>query len=49
MVAPRAGALLVLGPSLVGTLVLLAECWVAVEALGRLFDRTDVASIDAVE
>jgi hypothetical protein len=30
-------------------MVMLAECWLAVEALGRALERTDVNAVDARE
>ena len=36
-------------PVLILALVMIAECWLAVEALGRVLDRTDVNSVDARE
>jgi ABC-2 type transport system permease protein len=36
-------------PALTVALVIIAECWFAVEALGRLLDRTDVNAVDARE
>jgi hypothetical protein len=43
------GVLLIVLPALVLGLFLLAECWLAVEALGRVLDRTDVSAIEAIE
>jgi hypothetical protein len=48
-VAPKAHAVLIIVPSFVVTATVLAECWVAIELLGRVFDRTDVGSLDGVE
>jgi hypothetical protein len=36
-------------PVLVLMMVMLAECWLAVEALGRVLERTDVNAVDARE
>jgi MFS family permease len=58
--AVAAGAVVLIGSWLLGTrlivlpavmvaLVVLAECWLATEVLGRVFDRTDVSSVDGVE
>ena len=41
--------IVVVVPVLVLMMVMLAECWLAVEALGRVLDRTDVNSVDARE
>jgi ABC-2 type transport system permease protein len=43
------GVVLVVLPALVLGLFLVAESWLAVEALGRVLDRTDVSAIEAVE
>jgi hypothetical protein len=48
-VMPGARAMIVLVPAVVVAVVLFAECWVASEILGHLFDRTDVSAIEAVE
>jgi ABC-2 type transport system permease protein len=36
-------------PALTVALVMIVECWLAVEALGRILDRTDVNAVDARE
>jgi hypothetical protein len=43
------GTLLVVLPALLVAFVVVAECWVATELLGRVLDRTDVTAIDPVE
>ena len=48
-VAPTAEMALVVLPPLAGAAIVLAECWVAMIALGYLFERTDVSAMDAVE
>ncbi len=47
--APRAEIALVVLPPFAGAAIVLAECWVAMTALGYLFERTDVSAMDAVE
>jgi len=39
--------IVVVVPVLVLMMVMLAECWLAVEALGRALERTDVNSVDS--
>jgi len=36
-------------PAIAGALALIAECWAGTELLGRVFDRTDVAAVEAIE
>jgi len=36
-------------PAAVAAAVVIAECWVAIELLGRVLDRTDVNSVEATE
>jgi ABC-2 type transport system permease protein len=43
------GTLLIVLPALLVALVVVVECWVATELLGRVLDRTDVAAIEPVE
>jgi hypothetical protein len=43
------GATLVVLPALIVALVVVGECWLAVEGLGRVLERTDVSAIDATE
>ena len=43
------GTLLIVIPALLVALVVIVECWVATELLGRVLDRTDVTAIDPVE
>jgi hypothetical protein len=43
------GATLVILPALIVALVVVGECWLAVEGLGRVLERTDVSAIDAAE
>jgi ABC-2 type transport system permease protein len=43
------GTQLIVLPALMVALVVAAECWLATELLGRVFDRTDISSVDAVE
>ena len=33
-------------PAAIATTVLLIECWIASEAIGAVFDRTDVSAVD---
>lgn len=44
-----AGTVLVAAPAMLAALVVAAECWVAIEGLGRILDRTDPSAVDAVE
>ena len=43
------GTLLIFIPALLVAFVVLVECWVAAELLGRVLDRTDVTAIEPVE
>jgi len=43
------GTIRIVMPVLLAAVVVLAECWVATELLGRVLDRTDVTAIDAAE
>jgi hypothetical protein len=43
------GTLLIVLPALIVAIVVVGECWLAVEGLGRVLERTDVSAIDAVE
>ena len=43
------GTLLIVLPALLVASVVVAECWVATELLGRVLDRTDVTAIEPVE
>ena len=43
------GTVLIVLPALVVAAVVAGECWLAIEGLGRVFDRTDVTAVDAVE
>ena len=39
----------VVAPAIVVAAVVIAECWVATELLGRVFERTDVSAVEPVE
>jgi ABC-2 type transport system permease protein len=41
------GVMLVILPALIAAFVVVGECWLAAEGLGRVLDRTDVSAIDA--
>jgi len=43
------GATLIILPALIVAIVVAGECWLAIEGLGRVLDRTDVSAIDAAE
>jgi ABC-2 type transport system permease protein len=43
------GKILIVLPALIIMLVVFAECWLAVEGLGRVLDRTDATAVDAAE
>jgi ABC-2 type transport system permease protein len=43
------GVVLVVVPALILAMVMLGECWLAVEGLGRVLDRTDVSAVEASE
>lgn len=43
------GAVMVIAPALIVSLVVLAECWLAIEGLGRVLDRTDPSAVEASE
>lgn len=43
------GVTLVILPALIVSIVVVGECWVAVEGLGRVLERTDISSVDAAE
>jgi hypothetical protein len=44
-----AGVVLILLPALIVALVVAGECWLAVEGLGRVLERTDPSSVEASE
>jgi hypothetical protein len=44
-----AGTVLVVAPAMLAALVVAAECWVAIEGLGRVLDRTDPSAVEAGE
>jgi hypothetical protein len=43
------GATLILLPAVVVALVVAGECWLAIEGLGRVLDRTDPSAVEATE
>ena len=43
------GTIIVILPALIVAAIVLAECWIATELLGRVLDRTDVSAIDPTE
>ena len=43
------GMVLILLPALIVSVVVLAECWLAIEGLGRVLDRTDPSAVEAAE
>ena len=43
------GAILILLPAIIVALVVAGECWLAIEGLGRVLDRTDPSAVEAVE
>ena len=43
------GAVPILLPALVVAVVIVGECWLAIEGLGRILDRTDPSAVEAVE
>ena len=43
------GAVMVVAPALIVSVVVLAECWLAIEGLGRVLDRTDPSAVEASE
>jgi hypothetical protein len=43
------GAVPILLPALVTAVVITGECWLAIEGLGRILDRTDPSAVEAVE
>jgi ABC-2 type transport system permease protein len=43
------GVTLIILPAIILALVVVGECWLAVEGLGRVLERTDVGAIDAAE
>lgn len=43
------GTILILLPALIVALVIAGECWLAIEGLGRVLDRTDPGAVEAVE
>jgi hypothetical protein len=44
-----AGTVLVVAPAMLAALVVAAECWAAVEGLGRVLDRTDPSEVETTE
>jgi hypothetical protein len=45
----QTGVVLILLPALIVSAFMIAECWLAVEALGRVLERTDISAVDASE
>ena len=45
----QTGVVVVLLPALILSTFMLGECWLAIEGLGRLLERTDVSAMDAAE
>ena len=43
------GAVPILLPALIVALVIAGECWLAIEGLGRILDRTDPSAVEAAE
>ena len=43
------GAIADPAPALIVSVVVLAECWLAIEGLGRVLDRTDPSAVEASE
>ena len=43
------GTVLIVLPALIVAMVVAGECWLAIEGLGRVLDRTDVSAIDVAE
>jgi hypothetical protein len=43
------GLTIVVLPALVFAVIIVAECWVGAEVLGRILDRTDVSAVEAPE
>jgi hypothetical protein len=43
------GTIVILLPALLVALVVAGECWLAIEGLGRVLDRTDPSAVDAAE
>jgi len=43
------GAVLIVVPALIVTLMMAGECWLAVEGLGRVLEKTDVGAVDSAE
>jgi hypothetical protein len=43
------GTILVFAPACIVSAVVLAECWLAIEGLGRVLDRTDPSAVDTSE
>ena len=47
LLATSASSVIILVPAVVVLAVMLGECWLASEWLGRVFERTDVGAVDA--
>jgi hypothetical protein len=43
------GTVLIVLPAFIVAMVVAGECWLAIEGLGRVLDRTDVSAIDVAE
>jgi hypothetical protein len=43
------GAVTIVLPALIAALVVAGECWLAIEGLGRVLDRTDPGAVEAAE
>jgi hypothetical protein len=46
---PADSPVVILSASIIATTVVLAECWIVIEGLGRVLDRTDVTAVDAAD
>ena len=49
LVYQATGVVLILLPALIVALVVAGECWLAIEGLGRVLDRTDPGAVDVSE
>jgi hypothetical protein len=43
------GTVLIVVPAVIVAAVVVGECWLATEGLGRVFDRTDITAVESAE
>jgi hypothetical protein len=49
LVYQMTGAILILAPAIIVAAVVIGQCWLAIEGLGRVLERTDPSAVEATE